>query len=60
MTLELSNEEQELLLNIVERADRAMLQEYGRTDAIRMHRALDHDEAVLKGILEKLRVPTAQ
>jgi hypothetical protein len=50
-----NQEEQELLLNILERAHRGMLQEYGRTDSIRMHRALDHDEAVLRVIIEKLQ-----
>ncbi len=53
--LELNQEERELLLNILERADRAMLLEFGRTDAIRMHRALDHDESVLRGIIAKLQ-----
>ena len=58
--LELNKEEQELLLNILERAHRGMLQEFGRTDSIRMHRALDHDEAVLRGMIDKLHVPVAQ
>jgi hypothetical protein len=60
MKFELNNEEADLLLNILERAHRGMLQEYGRTDSIRMHRALDHDEAVLRKLMDRLQVPAVK
>ncbi len=59
MTFELNHEERELLLKLLDRAERNLLAEFRRTESIPMHRALDHDEDILRGIIEKLRLHDA-
>jgi hypothetical protein len=55
MALELTAEEQALLLNILERADRRLLAEIHRTESIDFRHDLEHDEEVLLDLLEKVR-----
>ena len=58
MALELTVEEQALLLNILERADRHLLAEIHRTESIDFRHDLEHDEQTLLRLLEKVREVT--
>jgi hypothetical protein len=55
MLLELHPEERQLLLNILERADRHLLAEIHRTESIDFRHGLEHDEEILLQLLKKLR-----
>jgi hypothetical protein len=60
MLLELNPEERELLLNVLERADRHLLAEIHRTESIDFRHDLEHDEETLLQLLKKLREPEPQ
>jgi hypothetical protein len=55
MLLEITSEECNLLLNILERADRHLLSEIHRTESIDFRHGLEHDQEVLTELLTKLR-----
>ncbi len=59
ITLTLSGEERSLLLNFLEQKYRDKQIEEHRTDAIDFREYVQHEEAVLRGLLDKLRSPDA-
>jgi hypothetical protein len=60
MLLEITSEECNLLLNILERADRHLLSEIHRTESIDFRHGLEHDQEVLTELLTKLRRAVAR
>ena len=57
MTLTLTEEERAQLLNLLEQAFREALVEEHRTDALDFKAYVRHKEAILKGLIDKLRRP---
>jgi len=56
-TLTLTGEERSLLLNFLEQSFKETLVEEHRTDALDFKEYVRHKEAVLKGLIDKLRRP---
>jgi hypothetical protein len=57
MALTLTEEEREYLLNFLEQTFREALVEEHRTDAFDFKEYVRHKEAILKGLIDKLRHP---
>jgi hypothetical protein len=57
MTLTLNEEERAQLLTFLEQAFREALVEEHRTDALDFKAYVRHKEAILKGLIDKLRRP---